>query len=157
MVRSGSTKKVPDTHWVGRLRRARQFLRIAQDSLVFVKPGDDGGPIMSIMILSAVAYADALTVAVSEVVNHGDHAKVTKVLRDALGNELPKAQETNLKQMLSQKDDVQYGARFEPLLDAEQMMQRARSFADWVENELARRFPKEVSQAAGAETEDHDI
>jgi hypothetical protein len=146
MVKSGQTKKVGSAHWHGRLRKARQFLETANNAIALAAPSADGGPIMSNCILSAVAYADTLTAAISGVINQGDHVGIGKVLRGVLGNDLPKAQETHLKQMLSRKDDVQYGASFDPLLSAEQMTQRARSFAQWAEDELARRFPKEMSR-----------
>ena len=145
MVKSGQTKRVDSTHWYGRLRRAREFLEIANIAIELAAPAADGGPIMSNCILSAVAYADTLTASVGGIISQGDHAGITKVLRGVLGNDLPKAQETHLKQMLARKDDVQYGASFDSLLSAQQMAQRARSFAEWAENELARRFPKEMS------------
>jgi len=146
MVKSGHTKKVEATHWYGRLRKARHFLDIAKNSFALAPASADGGPIMSNCILSAIAYADTLTASVSGIVNQGDHAELTKVLRGVLGTDLPTAQETRLKQMLARKDDVQYGAGFDPLLSADQMVQRASQFAEWAENELVRRFPKEISQ-----------
>jgi hypothetical protein len=156
MVKSGQTKKGDSTHWQGRLRKARQFLEIAQTAVERAAPSVDGGPIMSNCILSAVAYADTLTAAVSGIINQGDHAGITKLLRGVLGNDLPKAQETHLKQMLARKDDVQYGAGFDSLLSADQMTQRAQLFADWAENELARRFPEEMSRMSARNPDDGD-
>ncbi len=154
MVRSGQTKKVDGTHWYGRLRRAREFLAIADTALELAAPSADGGPIMSNCILSAVAYADTLTAAIGGIINQGDHAGIAKVLRGVLGNDLPKAQETQLKQMLARKDEVQYGASFDSLLSAEQMVQRARLFAEWAESELIRRFPKEMSRLSNQSVDD---
>jgi hypothetical protein len=141
VVRSGSTKPVDDTHWHGRLRKARKYLEIATNELALAKPGDDAGPIMSNIILAVVAYADTLTAAISGVVNQGDHQMVVKALRGAMGKALPVAMENRLKAMLQKKDQVQYGASFEPALDAEKMLEYAKAFAALAEGELERRFP----------------
>jgi hypothetical protein len=133
VVRSGSTKPVDDTHWHGRLRKARKYLEIATNELALAKPGDDAGPIMSNIILAVVAYADTLTAAISGVVSQGDHQMVVKAL--------PVTMENRLKAMLQKKDQVQYGASFEPALDAEKMLEYAKAFAALAEGELERQFP----------------
>ena len=104
MVKSGHTKRVEATHWYGRLRKARHFLDIAKTSFVLAPASADGGPIMSNCILSAVAYADTLTASVSGIVNQGDHAELTKVLRGVLGTDLPKAQEMGYVLTINNRD-----------------------------------------------------
>jgi hypothetical protein len=98
------------------------------------------------MILGAIAYVDTLTSAIAGKINQTDHQAAIKRLRDTLGNGLPRAQQTNLRALISIKDEVQYGATFEPIEDAETLMQRARSFADWAETEMLRRFPKDMTE-----------
>jgi hypothetical protein len=120
-------------------------MKIAEDALELAERDRDAGPLMSNMILGAVAYVDALTSAIAGKINQTDHQAAVQLLRGTLGNGLPKAQQTNLRALISIKDEVQYGATFEPIEDAETLMQRARSFADWAEAEMSRRFPKDMT------------
>ncbi len=52
-----------------------------------------------------------------------------KTLRDALGNWLPNVQETNLRRILDEKDDVQYGARIRTQDDAKALLGQLQEFA----------------------------
>lgn len=149
MPKPGQTKKVDGVHWVGRLRKARKFLAIARNELDLADRADDAGPIMSNMILAAVAYADTLTAAVGGVVNQGEHDTVINTLRTVLGKDLPKAQETHLRMLLARKDQVQYGASFDPVIDAQKLAEHANAFAAWAELELARRFPEALRPTPG--------
>ncbi|WP_261318975.1 hypothetical protein [Rhizobium leguminosarum] len=72
-------------------------------------------------------------------INQNDHAAVIKTLRDALGNRLPKSQETRLTRILGNKDLAQYGGRFMLLSDAESLFEQLKEYAEWVENEMTRR------------------
>lgn len=139
-----------ETHWKGRLRKARQFMEIAENSLQLMDRHRDAGPLMSNMILGAIGYIDALTAAIAGKINQTDHQAALKLLRDTLGAGLPQAQENNLKALISMKDEVQYGAAFEPIQDAESLMKRARAFSEWAAGELRRRFPNEANGDEGA-------
>ena len=119
-------------------------MEIAQNGLQLMDRGKDAGPLMSNMILGAIAYVDTLTAAILGTINQTDHQTAIKLLRKALGDALPKAQEGNLRALLGMKDEVQYGAGFEPVRDAESLMGRAQAFAAWAEGEIKRRFPREA-------------
>jgi len=47
-----------------------------------------------------MAYPDALTATFAKKVNQQDHSALVKTLREALGNRLPKSQETRLSRIL---------------------------------------------------------
>ena len=125
-------------------------MEIAENALQLTDRHHDAGPLMSNMILGAIAYVDALTAAIAGKINQTDHQAAIKLLRDTLGAGLPRAQETNLKTLISIKDEVQYGATFEPIQDAEALMKRAKAFSEWAEGELRRRFPNEANEDGGA-------
>jgi len=100
--------------------------------------GDIGNPVMSQIVNAAIAFTDALTAKYIGRVNQRDHAAAVKALRDALGNRLPAAQETRLRRILGEKDEVQYGTRLKTSVEAERLLTQLEEFADWVEKELAR-------------------
>ena len=60
------------------------------------------------------------------------------MLRDALGNRLPRAQETRLRRILAEKDAAQYGARLKTRTDAQRLLAQMVEFAAWAESELSR-------------------
>ncbi|MFL5008666.1 hypothetical protein [Rhizobium sp.] len=90
------------------------------------------------MINCAIAYADAVTAKFKGEINQGDHQAVVKLLRGALGNELPNRQEANLKTLLEQKDEVQYGSRATTRDDALRALERLEEFAAWAEVVLSK-------------------
>lgn len=137
MVRTGSTKKKNADFAEGRLLVARAFLKDARNSNAVADPGDFGNPSISTVITCAIAYADALTAKFRGEVNQGDHQTVVKLLRAALGKELPAKQEANLRALLEQKDEVQYGVKAKTRSDAARAMERLEEFAAWAERLLA--------------------
>lgn len=136
MVRTGSTKKKDAAYVSGRLAVARAYLKEARNSNEWADPGDIGNPSISAVIHCAIAYADALTAKYRGEINQGDHGAVVKLLRAALGNELPNRQESNLKALLEQKDEVQYGSRSKTRDDAERALERLEEFVAWAEAQL---------------------
>ncbi len=60
MMRLGPSKPVDEGHWSVRLNHARTYRKAARDELA-LKQGDNANPIMSAIVLAAIAYADALT------------------------------------------------------------------------------------------------
>lgn len=136
MVRTGSTKKKDASYVSGRLAVARGYLKEARNSNAWADPGDIGNPSISAIINCAIAYADAMTAKYRGEINQGDHAGVVKLLRAALGKELPNRQEGNLRALLEQKDEVQYGSRSKTREDAERALERLEEFVAWAETQL---------------------
>ena len=48
--------------------------------------GQDCNPVISQIVLSAMAFGDSLTAKRAQVVNQQDHAQAPRLLRDVLGN-----------------------------------------------------------------------
>lgn len=138
MTKKGTAKPVDGIFAEGRLRMARAYLKAAQIEMTVAEPEDVGNPAMSQIVNAAIAFTDALTARYAGRANQQDHAAAVKTLRDALGNRLPNAQETNLRRILNEKDDVQYGARTRTQDDAKALLGRLEEFATWAEAELAR-------------------
>jgi hypothetical protein len=137
MVRTGSVRKKDAAYVSGRLVIARGFLKDARNSNLVADAGDIGNPVMSTVVNCAIAYADALTAKFRGEINQGDHQAVIKLLRAALGNDLPSKQEANLRALLEQKDEVQYRSRAKTRSDAERALARLEEFAAWAEERLA--------------------
>ncbi|WP_081486336.1 hypothetical protein [Nitrospirillum viridazoti] len=136
MTRQGSSKAVPPEYAEGRLKAARAFLKSAQTGFTLFDEGDVGNPIMSQIINAAIAYGDALTAISTGKVNQQDHAGIVRTLRAAFGNRLPDKQEANLRRIISEKDEVQYGARQKTRAEAERMLHTIEEFAKWSEDEF---------------------
>jgi uncharacterized protein (UPF0332 family) len=100
--------------------------------------GDDtnANPAMSHIVNAAIAFADALTALKKSERNQKDHQGLIKALRDAFGNELPKAQENHLGKILGIKDEVQYGARLGKIDQAKILLGHLERFAQWAEQQF---------------------
>jgi hypothetical protein len=138
MTRKGSTKAADKGFGEGRLKVARAYLKAAQDEAALAEDGTIGNPIISQIVIAAIAYTDALTAKFAGNINQQDHGGATKVLRDALGNRLPSGQATRLRRILDEKDASQYGARLKTKADAERLLAQLVEFAKWAEAELSR-------------------
>ena len=103
MTRNGPSKPSDARHGANRLVIARGLLEAAQLQVDSAKVGTMGNPIAATVVNAAIAYTDALTATFANKINQNDHAAVVKTLRDALGNRLPKAQETRLTRILGNK------------------------------------------------------
>ncbi|MER9200743.1 hypothetical protein NKJ28_23445 [Mesorhizobium sp. M0145] len=57
-------------------------------------------------------------------------------MRDALGNRLPAAQASRLRSILDEKDEAQYGTRVKSIPEAESLLDKLETFAEWAETEL---------------------
>lgn len=136
MTRVSSAKSVDANHWVGRLAQARDFRKSAEDAVTLASEGQNMNPAVSLMVSAAIAYSDALTAQRVGKVNQQDHAAAPKLLRDALGNALPDAQEKRLRKILGPKDEVQYGIRSTGLMKATSYLDDLQQFGDWVEDQL---------------------
>ncbi len=136
MVRSRPGKKTDAAYVSARLAVARAYLKDARNSNEWADLGDLGNPSIATSITCAIAYADAITAKYRGEINQGDHAAVIKLLRAALGNAFPKHQEANLRTLLEQKDEVQYGVRTKSRDDAAQALVKLEDFAAWAETQL---------------------
>jgi hypothetical protein len=136
VTRTGSAKKVDGAYARGRLANARSYLQAARDGFAFAYDGANLNPVMSLVISAAIAYTDALTASRKSVVNQQDHSAAVKLLRDALGRDLPAAHERQLRRILADKDAVQYGASIGRYSEAEKMLADLEEFAAWAERQL---------------------
>jgi hypothetical protein len=116
---------------------ARAYLKDARNSNAVADPSDIGNPSISTIINCAIAYSDALTAKFRGEINQGDHQAVAKLIKAALGNAFPASQESHLRTLLEQKDEVQYGARAKSRNDAERALERLEAFAAWAEQQFA--------------------
>ena len=137
MTRNPPRKPVPAGHSDARLGVARDYHKAARSLLAVADPGDNGSPVISQIVLAVIAYVDALTARSNGTVSQQDHAAAVKALRDALGNRLPKAQETRVRTILGLKDEVQYDGRRSTLEDARKRLEELQAFATWAETELS--------------------
>jgi len=91
---------------------------------------------MAQIINSAIAYTDALTASRLAQVNQQTHGAAVKLLRAALGQDLPVAQERHLRRILDSKDEVQYGISIGRYAQAKAMLAELESYAAWAERQL---------------------
>ncbi len=111
MTGKSPRKKVDALYWQGRLRVAQAYLEAAQQAHLLAEVGQNCNPVISQIVLSAIAFGDSLTAKRAQVVNQQDHAQAPRLLRDVLGNLLPDGHERRYRRILSFKDEVQYGTR----------------------------------------------
>jgi hypothetical protein len=133
MTRTGPSRKVGSDYAAGRLQNARAYLQAARDVFELAHDTANANPIMSLVVNAAIAYADALIAKRKSHVNQQDHRVAVKLLRDALGKELPEAQEKRLRRIIDSKDDVQYGATRGRMSDARRSLEDLEKFAEWAE------------------------
>jgi hypothetical protein len=134
MTREGKNAKtgIDRLEAIGRLRKAMAFHRAAQDALALLeREGLDRAPVLSNATLSAIAYADAVTIAADGRVNQKDHATAPALLRACIGRDLPDGRLSDLRGLLAMKDEVQYGARTSPHETAAKAVERLDRFAVW--------------------------
>lgn len=136
MTRQTARKKVDSSFAEGRLKLARSYLEAARNEAMLISEGDVGNPIMSQVVLAAIAYTDALCARHAGYVNQRDHAGAVSTLRDVLGKRLPTAQATRLSRILGEKDDVQYGMRTKSVEDARRLLEQLEEFTLWAEKEI---------------------
>ncbi len=94
----------------GRLDKALAYHKASRNALESIHAGEIADPVIALITLAAIAYADALTAKFGGKVNQKDHARIADLLSDTLGAEFPKEQAARLKRMLSRKDIAQYGS-----------------------------------------------
>jgi hypothetical protein len=129
-------KQVDALYWQGRLRVARAYLEAAQQAMVLAEPGQDCNPLISQIVLAAIAYGDSLTSKRAQVVNQQDHAQAPRLLREVMGNLMPDSQQRRYRRILGLKDEAQYGTRQTPRDEAARLLSDLGEFAEWAEDML---------------------
>lgn len=114
----------------------RDYLRHARDALALAETGTNCAPALSQAILAVIAYVDALTAHRLQCVNQQDHASALALLRDALGRELPDAQERRVHRLIARKDEVQYGVTVLGRDRTEELVAEVEAFVLWAEGLL---------------------
>jgi hypothetical protein len=109
MTRTGRTKHVDKATAYGRLRKAIAFHKATQ--MIHTMMSDVGAAdvMAANAVLATIAYADAMTAAILGQINQQDHKGVTALLRDALQNKLPTAEESRLRRLIDRKGEASYG------------------------------------------------
>ena len=138
MTRKGPSKAADKGFGDGRLGMAKAFLKAAQNETELAHDSEICNPIISLIVHSAIAYADALTAKFAGRVNQQDHSGATKSLRAALGNRLPSEQERRLARILGEKDAAEYGPRIKRKSEAAKLLADLEKFAAWADLELTR-------------------
>lgn len=133
MTRKAPTKSVDQQFWHGRRDEARAFSLAARQAMDLADPGSSASPIVSQIVLAAIAYSDSITAKRARVVNQQDHLGAVRLLRDVLRNHLPDAQEKAFRRMLRVKDEAQYGARAMALEEAERLLDDLDNFTQLIE------------------------
>lgn len=136
MTRRSPRKRVDAFFWQGRLRAARAYLESAQQALLLAEPAQNCNPIISQVVLAAIAFGDSLTAKRALVINQQDHAAAPLLLRDVLKETLPDAQERQYRRILGLKDEVQYGARASTVEEASRLLADLEAFALWADDHL---------------------
>lgn len=131
MTGKSPRKKVDALYWQGRLRVAHAYLEAAQQAHLLAEVGQDCNPVISQIVLSAIAFGDSLTAKRAQVVNQQDHAQAPRLLRDVLGNLLPDGHERRYRRILSFKDEVQYGTRQATRDEAGRLLADLEELARW--------------------------
>ncbi len=136
MTGKSPRKKVDVLYWQGRLRVAQAYLEAAQQAHLLAQQDQNCNPVISQMVLSAIAFGDSLTAKRAQVVNQQDHAQAPRLLRDVLGNLLPDGHERRYRRILSFKDEVQYGTRQATRDEAGRLLAALEEFARWAQELL---------------------
>lgn len=136
MTGKSPRKQVEALYWQGRLRAAQAYLSAAQQAMLLAEAPQNGNPIISQIVLAAIAYGDSLTGKRARVINQQDHAQAPRLLRDVLQNTLPEAQERRYRRILGFKDAVQYGTKAASLEEAARLLIDLEAFAAWAEDTL---------------------
>jgi hypothetical protein len=131
MARDGPSRRADDAFGKGRFENARAYQELAEQALMLAVPGQNANPILSLIVSSAIGYADAVCSLYGGRINQNDHDAAPKTLRAVLGNQLPDDQLKRFRRILAQKEPAQYGARFARLESAKERLEDLRRLAEW--------------------------
>lgn len=137
MARQGPSKPVEPGGWEGRLRNARDFRRDAEDLHDLRDDDENANGVITLIVNSAIAYADALTGKFGGFFNQQDHRNVCPAVERALGRRADPAQIKRLSAIIAQKDPSSYGARRSLKETSADLLKQLERFSEWVERTLA--------------------
>lgn len=135
MTNQGARPGVDAAHSAARLLQAREFHESTR-SLVTPGRSKSYNGAVTLMVMAAIAYADAVAAKAKGVVKKQHHQTAPKLLREALGKRLPDKQEKFYRKLLGRKDEVNCGARNTTLEEAERLIAELDEFAVWAEGVL---------------------
>ena len=141
MVRRTVRKTIDPSLAVKYLKVARA-LRSGAVALLTIADEEDpyGNAIGVLAVHAAIAYNDALTIAYGGKKSTGeDHKRAVDLLREILGNRLPKEVSQDLRNILGLKDTFSYLGSYQRVDDAQKLVDRLRRFGEWAENTYERR------------------
>lgn len=126
--------------------QARAYLDAAQQAMTLAEPSQNANPILSQIVLAAIAFGDSLTARRAGVINTQDHSAAPRLLRDVLRESLPDAQERRYRRILATKDESQYGARSATLEYAQRLLNDIEEFSRWAEDLASISTPEKKSK-----------
>lgn len=133
MARQGPSKPADSGDWEGRLRNARDFRRDAEELHDLRGDDENANGVITLIVNSAIAYADALTGKYGGFFNQQDHRTVSAAVERALGRRADPAQIKRLSAIIAQKDPSSYGARRSRKETAAELLKLLERFSEWVE------------------------
>lgn len=137
MARQGPAKPAGPDDWQGRLRNARDFRRDAEELNELREDEDNANGVITLIVNSAIAYADALTGKFGGFFNQQDHRTVVTAVERALGRRADLAQVKRLSAIIAQKDASSYGARRTRRQTATDLLKKLERFGTWAEQLMA--------------------
>ncbi|MEW5929809.1 MAG: hypothetical protein AB1941_20330 [Gemmatimonadota bacterium] len=141
MVKVGSTKN-EDPSRAGSYFRVAQVLRSTARDLSTMAEPKYGNGLAIVAIHSAIAYADALTVAYGGFKStDGDHSRAADALQRALGHRADPRQIRRLTGILDAKSHASYSGNYYTLADGQNILEELERFAIWVEDLYQNRPP----------------
>lgn len=134
MVNLGKTRRTDRSQAERYLRVARALHSTAADLHELAVEGDTyGNAIAIVAIHSAIAYADALTIAFREIKSvDGDHAIAVATLRHAMGHRAEEGQMRRLGSIIDEKTTVSYQGQYYTVADSRIVVEKLDAFAEWV-------------------------
>lgn len=129
MVKLGSTTTEDPSRAAKYLAIGRSLYRNTQE-LEAISETRYGNGLAIIAIHAAIAYTDALTIALRGIKSqHGEHVRAADVLAHALGPQRDHARQvTRLRGILQAKSDASSSGRYYPLEDGKRLVREATEF-----------------------------
>jgi hypothetical protein len=140
MVRLGSTTTDDPSRAAKYLAIGRSLHRNTQE-LEAISETRYGNGLAIIAIHAAIAYTDALTIALRGIKSQdGDHVRAADVLAHVLGPQRDHARQVNrLRGILQAKSDASYSGQYYTFEDGKRLVREATEFIRWAEDMLASR------------------
>lgn len=141
MVRRGRRKTLEPGQALKYYRVARALRASAMDLIEIAdEESSYGNAIAIVAIHSAIAYADALTIAYGGFKStEGEHERAVDAFQAALGARAEPGQVRILRAIIKEKDTVSYQGVYYTLGEARNLVERLNGFAEWAEGVYERR------------------